>query len=444
MNCISDWRIRMNTHRNAVLPGRYQCLFILALSWFTACGAPASDSSANDAGSKYQIEYSVRPDPEAGLVEVEMRLQQTAKLLRELQFRFDPQRISGFDGDGDISIEGSRARWNPPDDGGSLRWQVRPAHQRGNNGYDAWLDARWGLFRAEDIIPRAATRTRKGATSETRWTFELPHDWSVVTQYSGRDGHYSINNPERRFDQPSGWMVMGRLGVRRDTIAGVRVAIAGPVDNAVRRLDMLALLNWTLPELASLLPAMPRRLTIISAGDPMWRGGLSAPQSLYIHADRPLISENGTSTLLHELVHIVLGLKAGKGHDWIVEGIAEYYGLELLRRSGSLSAKRSKRAKSAIAKWAESAPTLCGDPSTGARTALAVTVLTALDEEIRSKTDGAASLDSVVAELVAIDDTIDLNTLRTITTSRLADSAETLQVKNLPGCRSMAATIDQT
>jgi hypothetical protein len=53
-------------------------------------------------------------------------------------------------------------------------------------------------------------------------------------------------------------MVMGRLGVRRDTIAGVRVAIAGPVDNAVRRLDMLALLNWTLPELASLLPAMPR------------------------------------------------------------------------------------------------------------------------------------------------------------------------------------------
>jgi hypothetical protein len=232
MNCISDWRIRTNTRRNAVLPGRYQYLFILALSWFTACGAPASDSSVNDAGSKYQIEYSVRPDPEAGLVEVEMRLQQTAKLLRELRFRFDPQRISGFDGDGDISIEGSRARWNPPDDGGSLRWQVRPAHQRGNNGYDAWLDVRWGLFRAEDIIPRAATRTRKGATSETRWTFELPHDWSVVTQYSGRDGHYSINNPERRFDQPSGWMVMGRLGVRRDTIAGVRVAIAGPVDNA--------------------------------------------------------------------------------------------------------------------------------------------------------------------------------------------------------------------
>ena len=444
MNCISDWRIRMHKYRRAVFLGRYQWLFILALSWFAACGAPASDSSVNHDESKYQIEYSVRPNPDAGLVEVELRLQQPARLLREVRFRIDPERISGFDGDGDFSVEDSQARWNPPNNGGSLRWQARTAHRRGDNGYDAWLDGNWGLFRAEDIIPRVTTRTRKGATSETRWIFELPQDWSVITQYSGRDGRYSIDNPDRRFDQPSGWIVMGRLGVRRDTIAGVRIAIAGPVGNAVRRLDMLALLNWTLPELASLLPAMPRRLTIVSAGDPMWRGGLSAPQSMYIHADRPLISENGTSTLLHELVHIVLGLKARNGHDWIVEGIAEYYGLELLRRSRSLSAKRSKRAKSAIAKWAESAPTLCGDPSTGARTALAVTVLTALDEEIRSKTDGAASLDSIVAELVAIDDTIDLNTLRTITTSLLADSAETLQVKNLPGCRSMAATIDQT
>lgn len=112
--------------------------------------------------------------------------------------------------------------------------------------------------------------------------FELPRDWSVISQYSGRDGQYSIDIPDRRFDQPSGWIVMGRLGVRRDTISGVRIAIAGPVGNSVRRLDMLALLNWTLPELASLLPAMPPRLTIISAGDPMWRGALSAPQSLYI------------------------------------------------------------------------------------------------------------------------------------------------------------------
>lgn len=52
---------------------------------------------------------------------------------------------------------------------------------------------------------------------------------------------------------------------------------------------------------------------------------------------------------------------------------------------------------------------------------------------------GAASLDSVVAELVAVNDTVDLKTLRAITTNLLADGAETLQVENLPGCRTTSS-----
>jgi len=73
---------------------------------------------------------------------------------------------------------------------------------------------------------------------------------------------------------------MGKLGVRRERVAGVRVAIAGPEDQQIRRLDMLALLNWTLPELARIVPELPPRLTVVSAGEPMWRGGLSGPQSI--------------------------------------------------------------------------------------------------------------------------------------------------------------------
>ena len=69
----------------------------------------------------------------------------------------------------------------------------------------------------------------------------------------------------------------------------------------------------------------------------MWRGALSAPQSLYVHAERPLLSGNATSTLLHEIVHIGLGLADERGADWIVEGLAEYYSLEVLRRSGTIS-----------------------------------------------------------------------------------------------------------
>jgi hypothetical protein len=63
----------------------------------------------------------------------------------------------------------------------------------------------------------------------------------------------------------------------------------------------------------------------------MWRGGLPGPASLYLHADRPLISGNSTSTLLHELVHVAQSYRAAKDEDWIVEGIAEYDTLERLR-----------------------------------------------------------------------------------------------------------------
>ena len=57
---------------------------------------------------------------------------------------------------------------------------------------------------------------------------------------------------------------------------------------------LLAFLRWNLPALVDIFPDFPERVLVVSAGDPMWRGGLSGPGSLYIHAERPLISGNGT------------------------------------------------------------------------------------------------------------------------------------------------------
>ena len=39
--------------------------------------------------------------------------------------------------------------------------------------------------------------------------------------------------------------------------------------------------------------------------------------------------------LLHEVMHAMLGIHATSGDDWIVEGLAEFYSLELLRLSGT-------------------------------------------------------------------------------------------------------------
>lgn len=428
MNCISSFKAKS--------------ILCLSVAWCAACAEPASESPAPDP-LHYRIDYVVTADPVAGAVDVKLELSQDRALLREVTMRPD-SRAAGFAADGDLQVTDGEVRWKPPADGGTMRWRVSVPHRRNGGGYDAWLGMDWGLFRAEDIVPRARTRTLKGAQSETHMTFRLPRGWSVVSQYYGKDGRFPIDKPVRRFDQPSGWIVLGKIGVRREEIAGVRVAVAGPVGSSVRRMDTLAFLNWTLPELARLLPEMPSRLTIVSAGEPMWRGGLSAPQSLFVHADRPLISENATSTLLHEVLHVLLGLSAKDGYDWIVEGLAEYYSLEILNRSGTISKSRLAAAKAKLAEWATSARTLCGRASTGPTTALAVGIFAALDNEIRNNSGGKVSLDDVVGKLLLIDASIDLDSLIATADSLLGDKPDALHIDKLPGCRNITADDQET
>jgi len=413
------------------------CLLTIIVIACAACNAPATETLVAGDPLKYAVEYSIVPRPSAGTIDVTMRVTQSRDLLRELRFA-KKSRISDVRADGGKLSAEDDFVWRPGRSGGTLRWTVSVANKRNGKGYDAWLDDAWGLLRAEDIVPRAATVTLRGAYSDTSLQFELPDAWTVVTAYANRDGRFKIDKPQRRFDQPDGWMVMGRLGVRRETIAGMRVAVAGPIDQSVRRMDTLALLNWTLPELARLLQELPPRLTIVSAGYPMWRGGLSAPQSLYVHAERPLISENATSTLLHEVMHSALRISTSDGYDWIVEGLAEYYSLQLLQRSGTISPTRYATALEEQIAWSESAQTLCQHASTGADTALAVSIMSALDAEIRRATDNNASLDDVLPSLQQHDQAIGLQILQELAAGLIGEKSDVLDINNLPGCRSIA------
>jgi hypothetical protein len=230
-------------------------------------------------------------------------------------------------------------------------------------------------------------------------------------------------------------VAVGDLGVRRETIAGVRVAIAAPKDHDVRRMDMLALLNWTLPEVVSMLPEALPRLTIIGAGEPMWRGGLSGPASFFIHADRPLISENATSALLHEVMHTTLGVRPRPGHDWIAEGLAEYYSIELLRRGRAITEKRASTAIAEQVAWAENAQELCAEHSTAATTALAVTVFIALNRELEETSSGKESLDTLLPLLVGTD--VDLESLSMAAQQLTGETPDALHIDKLPGCRRM-------
>jgi len=382
----------------------------------------------------YGVDYRVRPDISRGGATVRLRISQSDRLLHELSMPLDAKRISDIDGDGQISIDDERIRWVPPADGGELHWFATINHLRSSNSYDAFIGDNWALFRAEDVIPPTATRTLKRSVSKTRLMFDLPAGWSAVTEYFRRSNVFNVSNPNRRFDRPTGWIILRKLSVRHENIAGVRVVVAAPVDHAFRRMDTLAMLNWTLPDLVRLLPGFPKRLTIVGAGAPMWRGALSAPRSFYVHADRPLVSENGTSTIMHEAIHIGLGASAVTGADWIVEGLAEYYSLEILRRSGTISEKRYRTAFSKLESWGKGAKSLCADPSTGEVTARAVTVLAGLNDEIRKKTDRKYNLDDVIRRVAGSQDKISIQNFRKIVADLAGSESEVLSDKDLNNC----------
>ncbi|MFL6576614.1 MAG: hypothetical protein ACJ8MR_08355, partial [Povalibacter sp.] len=142
--------------------------------------------------------------------------------------------------------------------------------------------------------------------------------------------------------------------------------------------------------------------------------GLSGPSSLFVHADRPLVSENRTSTLLHELVHVGMGIRGDEESDWIVEGFAEYYSVETLRRSGGIGKQRYDEALRRLREWAQRTPSLFEQSSSGATTARAVIALKSADDEIRRVSAGKASLDNVARELATKGGEVSLERLQSV------------------------------
>lgn len=362
--------------------------------------AAAVSGAGSDEELPYGLLYDVRIVPTERAARVKLRLDNREGLVLSVRLAIDPDRYRDFAGDGEVEVGEDAVVWNPSPGTATLSYVAHIDHLRDARSYDARCAGDWAIFRGEDLVPPARVRTLKGARSQAKLRLRVPQRWSVVAPYArGADDTFDIDDPERGFDQPHGWFATGRLGVVRERVSGVHVAVAGPVGQNLRRLDILALLRWSLPELASFLPVLPERLVVVGAGDPMWRGGLSGPRSAFIHSGRPLISQDGTSPLLHELMHAVLGIRPGPGGDWIVEGLAEFYSMQLLVRSGTISHRRFERSLARLEARGRSVKKVETDHSEGAVTARAVSVLVALDERLRKGSDGQHSLDDVVRVL---------------------------------------------
>lgn len=376
--------------------------------------ACAAAWTASPAAADYSVRFDARLLPTERSAHVEIRVRQADQELKSLDFRIDPERHRSFSGDGNVDESDQTVTWKPPKTGGTLRYVFRIDHLRDGRSYDARCASEWALFRGDDLVPPARVVTREGARSRSRLRLQLPDGWSAVTPYPRDDaGVHRVENPDRRFDRPTGWILAARrLGVAREEVSGVQLALAGPVGQDVRRLDTLALLRWTLPEIRKLLPRLPERLLVVGAGDPMWRGGLSGPNSIYLHAERPLITPDGSSPVLHEVMHVLFARGMEGSEDWLVEGLAEYYSLAVLQRSKTIANRRYERSLARMAERGASVPTVRTRRSEGEITARAVTLLTELDARIRDHTEGERDLDDVLRALVAADVPLALDPLR--------------------------------
>jgi predicted metalloprotease with PDZ domain len=379
--------------------------FLMPFLWLalllSAAAAPVAAAPLD-----YDVDYTVQFLPAAGEAAVTIRITPGKGKASRLRLHMPEARYSQVRGDGDISRKGDTVTWLPRTDQASrLRFRYRIDNERRGGGFDARITEDWVIVRGDDLVPRAVVRATKGADSRARLRFILPKGWTTVdTPFlrSADKKSFVITNPERNFDRPVGWIVAGVVGARREFIGDTQVSVAGPKGYEIRRNDMLAFFNALVPEFGRAFGELPPKLLIVSAGDPMWRGGLSGPRSLFLHADRPMISENGSSTLTHELTHVITRIRGAEDDDWIAEGLAEFYSIELLRRAGLLSDVRADKAHDWMANHGRKITSLSTNRSQGPRTARAVQLLRELDQEIRQGTRGKRSLDDVIQALIPL------------------------------------------
>ncbi|MCR9260265.1 MAG: hypothetical protein NXH95_11120 [Pseudomonadaceae bacterium] len=355
-------------------------------------------------------------------VTASITIRQKSSQLRSLNFKAPQAAYQLISADGEATRQNNRLIWQVPAEGGTIRYTYRVDSPRGD-GFDAKHTSTWTLLRLGDLFPAATARLRKGAQSVSSVFIQGPKDWSFESRYGSLHAERKIlDNTDRSFNRPTGWLVGGLLGTRRDIIAGHNFVVSAPIGGGMQRMDVLAFLNWTVPTLNDILPELPPHVLVVGAPAIMWRGGLSAPNSIYLHVDRPLVSENGTSTLLHELVHMAGVHSAAPGADWIVEGLAEYYAIAVMQRSGGLSPARFEATLEDLRDWVKKDNGKLSDPSSGANTAAAVLLLHDLNKELAA---ADAQMDDLLHNLLEAPE-ISVATLNQIAAELLGHPSQVL------------------
>ena len=406
----------------------------MAVGWRQACvvGLLVVNSPVW-AANKVNLDYHVRLLPQSDQAEVRLTLAQ-GSAVRSLDFDLgDGSHYSDFKADGQWQLtsgKAARGTWRPTADKASLTYRVNINHGRKSGSFDTRMTPNWALMRGDDLVPAARLDQQDGIELVSRLEFELPGGWKSVETAWPRIGQnkFRIDNPSRLFDRPTGWMLAGQLGSRRTRLGETEVTVASPLGQGMRRMDVLTLLTFVWPQVQALYPRHPGKLLIVGANDPMWRGSRSAHESIYLNSHLPLVSESGTSALVRELAQVFGRINGTQRSDWINEGFAEYYAIELVRRAGGMSDERYESLHGRLVKSGQKVTTLRGEQITAVQVARAVVLLQELDREIRLKTHNKRSLDDVLREAMRLGE-IDTQAFVQLSESVIGGSSKVLSTE---------------
>lgn len=380
------------------------------LFFLTCIALLAPISAFGAADDTYRVEWTVALEAGVDSARVTLALEDGAPVTR-VSFPYDPERFEAFRASsGELDVDDDSVTWEPASKDARLSYRVKVTRARPNSNqeesYDALVTDTWALFRGDRITPRIRVRARGDAESHAVLKFELPDNWNANTAWpidqSADDANtYLLDDPERDFDRPRGWFLVGRLSAQRARVGDATLfSIVSPLNAGIDKTTWLALVSLVWPQIHDAFGSAPAKMLMVTGDDPLWRGGLSGPNSFFFHSSRRAISENGTSPLFHELTHVLTRISGDFNDDWIAEGIAEFYGIELLYRAGAYDEGRRGEILEDLAEWAEEADELRVRNSTGPVTAKAVLVFDDLDREVRRATDGNATLDAITRELM--------------------------------------------
>jgi len=325
--------------------------------------------------------------------------------IKALRLRFAPDRLDHFAGSGTLEPTADGLRWIPGGPYAHLTYRVKLNHLRGRSQrYDSYAAPDWVVTRARDLFPRIAVTYEATGGREPRshaqLIFHLPSGWQSAAPYPEVTANtYRLTPSHAKLDRPRGWVALGKFALHRQDIAGIMVSIAALPGSSLSADAVFRFFGLTLPALKALLQAAPQTVLVVSAPDPMWHGGISAEHSFFMHAKRPLRTPDKTSPFLHEMFHVLQPYQPAADADWIEEGLAEFYSLELQRRAGLIDTAAYARALAYFERFGLWHVDLTQQQDNAATNNSAPLVLYALDQHIQHATAGRKRLDDVVARL---------------------------------------------